>query len=567
MIAAFAYLTLTSMRNRVVSQAKRVRSPRYAIAMLLGIGYFYMFFFRAMRTNHSGQTPNLIGGIGAATLLPFVLLLLTAYAWISGGDKYALAFSEAEVAMLFPAPVSRRGLIVYKLVRSQIAVLFTSLVWSVVFRSGRGGVAAILGYWLMLSIISLHRLGVALTFASSVEHGVRGLRRTWPALAIFGLATAILANGVLGLRAALASADGFHAMIELVAAASQRGAVGWVLYPFRVAVAPMTAATTHDWAAAVGPALALIALHVWWVLRTDSAFEETAAAASAAQAQRMHARRARGVSGAVLSKTAKRRTLRLGPTGAPAVALLWKNYLWLARTGQIRTLVGLPLIACISAFGFAGRSGDAEVVVAIMCMIMVVTVFLFGPMSMRNDLRGELRRLPMLKTMPLPGRQIILVEVASSATPTAAVQFVLLIAAVLAISFSNKDVPPAGVRLGVLMGAPLLLLGLNLANFTIHNAMALLFPAWVRLGEVAGSGVEVIGQMMLTMLATLLMLTVLLVAPAIAGAAVYFSLLSWPLVAIAGAGTVGGAALCGEAYLLMRMLGGSLERLEPMQLA
>ncbi|MDB4917320.1 MAG: hypothetical protein JWM95_4964 [Gemmatimonadetes bacterium] len=567
MTRAFAYLILVSMRNRFVSQVKRIRNPRYALALLLGLGYFWMMFFnRGMRAPGGRQGLNLFAGMGASTVLPLILLLLTAYAWITGGDKYALAFTEAEVSVLFPAPISRRGLIVYKLVRSQTAVLFTSLVWSMLFRSGKGGAIGIVSYWIMLSIITLHRLGVALIFASSAEHGVRGLRRSWPAIAAFGVVATVIVNGLLGLRTSFASATGMGEMMDIAARGLSTGIVGWALYPFRVAVGPMVATTTAEWLAALGPALVLVGLHVWWVLRTDSAFEETAAAASAAQAQRIRAMRARGVSSGTVSVKAARRTVGLRPTGAPAVALLWKNVLWLSRTGQVRTLVGLPVIACVAAVGFAGGHADLEPMVAILSAIMAATVLLFGPMTMRNDLRGELRRLPMLKTLPLTGRQIILAEVASSATPTAAVQYVLIAAAILALSFASTGVPALGLRIGVLIGAPFFLLGLNLANFTIHNGMALLFPAWVRLGELGGSGVEVMGQMMLTMLATLLMLLLLLVAPAVAAGAAYFALQSLPVAAIGGAGLAGGAALCAEAYGLMAMLGSSLERLEPMQL-
>jgi hypothetical protein len=111
------------------------------------------------------------------------------------------------------------------------------------------------------------------------------------------------------------------------------------------------------------------------------------------------------------------------------------------------------------------------------------------------------------------------------------------------------------------------LIGLNFANFTIHNGMALLFPGWVRLGDVAGggAGVEVMGQMMLTLIVTLLLLAILLVLPAIAGASVYFGMQLPQFFAVAGAGIAAGIACGIEAYLLISALGGSLDRLEPMQ--
>jgi hypothetical protein len=77
----------------------------------------------------------------------------------------------------------------------------------------------------------------------------------------------------------------------------------------------------------------------------------------------------------------------------------------------------------------------------------------------------------------LPGRDIILAEVASSATPTAVMQLLLVAVGLLAMSYVDRSPLTADLRVAVLLAAPLFLLGLNFANFTIHNGLALLF--WV----------------------------------------------------------------------------------------
>jgi hypothetical protein len=109
------------------------------------------------------------------------------------------------------------------------------------------------------------------------------------------------------------------------------------------------------------------------------------------------------------------------------------------------------------------------------------------------------------------------------------------------------------------------LVGLNFANVTIHNALALLFPGWVRLGEAGAAGVEAMGQAMLTSIITLFMLAVLLIVPTLI-AGILFVVLNWPAPgAIAVTGIVAGVALTVEGYLLAGALGGSLDRLEPAQ--
>jgi hypothetical protein len=563
-IAAFAYLTLTSTRNKLVQQVKRLRNPRYAIALLLGLGYFWMVFFNSSAREGRNTGPSLAPAFGA--IVPIFLLAYVAYLWIVGTDKAALAFTEAEVALLFTAPVSRRGLIVYKLVRAQVAVLTTSVLWMFLFhRSGESGPERIIASWAFLSTFSLHRLGVALIRASQQEHGAQGLRRTRLAIAVFLVYVIVVAKGLYDGRFAFSTVtdlgDAQHALSTVFGSAP----LSWVLYPFRVAVAPMFATNSGEFMRAIPAALALLALHFAWVLRSDSAFEEAAAEASTAQARRIESLRTRGVSGQRINAKSARRTIALKPTGPPAVAIFWKNVLWLVRTGQVRGLVGLPLIAFASVIAFAGRSEKAEVVIMVMCLTVSVMILVFGPMMMRNDLRGELRRLPMIKTLPLRGRDIIFAEVASSATPTAVMQFLLVAVGLLAMSHVDQRPLNADLRLSVLLAAPLFLLGLNFANFTIHNGLALLFPGWVRLGDHPPGGVEAMGQMMLTSLITLFMLTVLLIVPTLVAGVVYFTLHLPLAVSVVAMGLLAGIALTVEGYLLAAALGGSLDRLEPAQ--
>ena len=54
---------------------------------------------------------------------PLLLLVIVVGSWILPNSRAALQFTEAEVAFLFPAPVSRRKLIHFKLLRSQIAMV------------------------------------------------------------------------------------------------------------------------------------------------------------------------------------------------------------------------------------------------------------------------------------------------------------------------------------------------------------------------------------------------------------------------------------------------------------
>ena len=566
MIGAFAYLIATSTRNKFASQLRRLRNPRYAIALLLGVAYFWLVFFnRSARDTRQPPPPEIFDTL--VTLLPLAILVLAIYVWLFVKDRTALAFTPAEVSLLFTAPVSRRALILYKLARAQAAVLTTSLIWVLLLNHGNRGVEHAVSYWLMLSTISMHRLGVALVRTSHSEHGASGFRRTWPVLLVVLVVVGAVSWGLINAREALMGAfdlDDFRRTLVTIISTSP---VSWALYPFHVLIAPTFARTTETWVPTLVPAAILILVHVLWVVMSDAAFEEAAAEASAHQAQRLATRRARGVSTTEISSKARKRSFPLAPTGAPAVAILWKNYLWLARTGQFRALLGLPLVCAIVAVGFAGRSSLAEIMVFTVCVAIASMTVIFGPMTMRNDLRGELARISIIKTLPLKGRDIMLAEVASTALPTALMQFLLTAVAMFAMTWFPKEGLSLTTRIGVVLGAPMVLVGLNIANFTIHNGMALLFPAWVRIGDTGANGLEAMGQSMLTAIVTLLILALLLIAPAIAGATVYFTLRGFPVLSMAAAGGAAGVVLGLESYGLMNMLGGQLDRLEPSQVS
>ena len=58
MIGAFAFLLFNTTRNRLLSQLRRLRTPRYAIGFVLGLGYFWMIFGRHLFSLGSAVAEN-----------------------------------------------------------------------------------------------------------------------------------------------------------------------------------------------------------------------------------------------------------------------------------------------------------------------------------------------------------------------------------------------------------------------------------------------------------------------------------------------------------------------------
>ena len=94
-----------------------------------------------------------------------LLFVTTALAWIrSRSSGPALPVTRAEVFFLFPAPVHRRQLIAYKVLRSQVSIVVSALVMTIFFAPGSpaGALVVFGGLHLVLSIVGLHLTGVML---------------------------------------------------------------------------------------------------------------------------------------------------------------------------------------------------------------------------------------------------------------------------------------------------------------------------------------------------------------------------------------------------------------------
>jgi len=565
-VNALLYLTWTSGRNRFLTSVRRVRSPRYAAALFVGGLYIWAFLFRPMR---NAGVASLFLGQGTEMIVTLLAVLTLMGSWVFGADATALAFTQAEVSFLFSAPLTRRRLIGYKLFRAQIAVLINSLIWVFVLR--RGGTILpsplrAISLWVLFSTLNLHRLGAALVRSSWREHGGIGAKRhRWSILVFLAIAVALIA-GLVGQRRALLDAPDAGAFFSVLGRTLASAPAIWGLYPFHLVVAPTFARSVAEWGRLLLPAVAMLAAHTWWVLRTDAAFEEAALEASIERARRIEAMRARRSLGAVAPPRAGTPTIPLASAGHPAWAIIWKNMLCLRRTVQLHVYIG-PLVMSI-ALGTAFSTGASLAMhVALSALNFAGLMLVLGGRLIRNDLRQDMQHLPLIKSLPMSPGDIVLAEVASSALPMAAVQMALLLIAYFSLLGEQVRFFSPEIRFALIAVSPLLVLALNGALITIQNAMAVLFPAWVRLGPIVTTGVEALGQNVLAMIANLVFLGLGLVAPMIVAWWAVTALHQTRPVALALVVTISSAILSLETYGAMRFLGRGLARAEPMQTA
>jgi ABC-2 type transport system permease protein len=561
-VSAFGYLLLRTARNWIRVQLGRLRRVRYLLVLLAGAFYFWLIFFRHVQqagTDAGSMRPEMVAFASLFVALPI------AFWWLVKADPRALAFSGAETQLLFPAPLTRRALILYKLGRGQLPVLLNVLIFTLIFlRDGPpvGAAQRALGFWILFTTLYLHRLGAALTRLAGESRWGRLIRRAAPAVVI-GVALAAISVSLQAAVARASAARGIEAIMEIFIDALRTGPAGVVLAPFRALMAPAFTPEPAAWLTAVGVALLILLAHLVWVIRADVAFEDAAVAAATREADRA-AERDSGVP--------RRRSrwrlprLPLRPVGRPERAILWKNSVPFLDGINIGIVVTGAVLLLLIAFLIADRlptEATPGIVLAITAVVGLAAATVLGPFAIRDDLRSDLPRLELLRTYPLSGASIVRMEVLAVAIPIAIFQITLLLVGFVA-SLGQAAVPiSVGARVAIVLAGALVLPLVALAGVWVQNAVALLFPDWVPMGRTRGSGVESAGQGMLLFGGSIIVTVLLLLAPLLAAAPVALltrGIGAWSLVPAAAAAA---GVLAFELKFLLRWLGEVFDRTDP----
>ncbi|HSY80663.1 MAG TPA: putative ABC exporter domain-containing protein [Gemmatimonadaceae bacterium] len=567
---ALAYLLGRSARNRFRASLARLRKPVYAAALVVGLLYLALIFYRPEGDVAPSPTAYLPIQRGFGLLSAFLLAVLAAKWWIFGASTIPLAFTPAEIQLLFPAPLRRRDLILYRLLRVQISMLVSAAFISLLLWRSRGAgyplalPLRMIGLWILFATSFMHQMGVTLVRTAAAQRG-RGLARNLPALVVVSTAIGLLAYSLAPALLSIHSLGDVSGALERIGDASTKPIPSAILAPFRWVIAPAYAESTHAWLVAIGPAVLLLVFHYVWVLRADAVFEDAAVDASARRAARLRARAA-----TTRPATTNTRTLvRLSPYGPAWSAIVWKNVTAAARGLKLTATIRFTFVLVITfsvwrAVGFqAAKESSPVVLVGLAALVAVAYLALAGPLTIRNDLRADLAHLPMLRTYPLHGRTVVFAEVLSSTLTLTAMQVALL-----AIAFGTLTEWPIAERFGVLLAAIVILPVVNLMSLTIQNAIALLVPAWVRIGGPLDSGqiaFEALGQRALGAIAALIALAIALAPATVAGVAVTAVVGMSPLAVTLGL-AVGLAVAGAELALAMRWLGGLFDRTDPVAL-
>jgi ABC-2 type transport system permease protein len=546
-VGALFYLRAMTLVNAVRSRVLRLKQPKYLAGAIVGVAYLYFAFGRRVQSNRSDRVTamNLAltdEGYATALLLGAAIVLIMAMlCWLWPRSRAALNFSEAEIAFLFPAPLTRATVVHYRMIDGQLRLIFTSLILA--FVSGLWGFTAdaywqrLIAWWLIFATLWLHVLGSSFVISRLLDRGVTTVRRLLVTLVV--LVLLLGGSAVWTWNEWRAPTD--QELSELRDLASyavsmiDKGALSLLLWPCKWLVAPLLAADTVSFLRSLLPAVAIYGVHYIWVLRSEVTFEEGSIAKAARRAARVAEYRSGKVRFGKSQPKARRAPFNLEGSRRVELAFVWKNLLGTAAFLSPRSLLltgalGVGLAWWCVAFDhmiWAKMIGTTAIVGA-------GYIAVFGPLLARQDLRSDLLNVDILKVYPLRGWQVVLGQILAPA-------FVVTMLLWIAMTIALVALPTEGLPLVLQHRQALLVCAIGLiipllctVQILVLNAAALLFPAWIETGRQRAQGIDVLGQRIL-FLAGLLIAMAGAFLPAIAIASISFGVVYWMVDAVLAA--------------------------------
>lgn len=570
MLAASLYIIVCSARNRVRIRLRRLREPRYLIGAIVGAAYIYFSFFARVRVSRQtvlrrnarqAQAPASLAALLAVGpgLSGLAVLAITALSWIMPFHGGLLDFSEPEIQFLFPAPVSRRQLLIHRVLRSQLGMLFGALVIGIVSGSSLSGYTRLrisVGTWILMVTSKIYFTGVTLARARLRSRDGHSRRLAWLPIGVLAAALAVVGTALTReyLRVPPVGAREF---LMLAGRVAEAGASRIVLWPFTAVVRPMFAEWPVPYLTAFAGSAAVLLAMMAWVLMSDEAFH--AAAADVVERRSLEPASKKGASAYTVRST----RWALAPVGRPETAFAWKAAMQTLRTVDKRAIARVvALLVPMTAMAVGIGRGEFASILGAFALVATLFAILLAPQVMRIDMRQDLSHLELLKTWPVKSSAVVRGEMLWPGVLLTAVAWTML-ALAMALTGTVLTTVSLGWRMAGGTAIAIVTPALIFSQLTIHNAIALIFPAWVPLGNQRARGLDAMGQRLIMLAGTWLLLILSAVPGAIAGGIVWFALRRF----IGPASLVPAAAVCTvivglEVLLATEALGPAYERLD-----
>jgi len=511
-------------RLRVFRRLTSTFKGQVVLGILVLLVMFWLAGLMLTSSGSDGLAPESFRAVFALGLAGMMLMFL-----LTGGG---FAYKPAEVELLFPAPLSRRDLLMYKVVSLALSVIPSGLIFGVILNDHAPMLlGVVLGTWLGMVFLSIAQMIWGI-FSGLVEQNTVARRKV---VIVVGVLVAIgiaLATGALVPEFSSTSLTAFTS--------SPVGRI--LLAPFAPFAGVAGAEGLGSLLANTGLSVLLLLGMGWLLFFLDARHAEAAVAAS----QRLGKQIDKAKKGQLFSSSngkARRFSLPMVPRLGGAGPIAWHQLCGVLRGGKKMVFIALVVIGpMLLPALILSRGAPLETLWMFAPMALILL-----PMYIRCDFRNELDRMPLLKTLPISSKAICCGELVAPV-----VLLYVLELLVLGLCYFTGVVEWRLVVVAVLFCLPM-----NVLLFILENIIFLLFP--VRLFQGMGDqGLSSMVRMILSMWLKLLVFGLVLGIAAGVGGLGY--LLSGDLGLALGLGWLMAMVLCAA---LLPILAKTFERFDP----
>jgi len=568
MTGAAAFLISRSLKNRIVRWFKRLRQPRYVAGAALAGFYFWSFLFRHRTVAVGARIPP--GSINEVFVIVITLIatLLILGAWALPSESPGFVFSEAEIQFLFQAPITRRQLLAYKVLQSQIGLLFTSAIFSFfAFRGSRYG-----GMWIAFAVLNVYMM-----FVSFARVRLKLLGIGWPVrlVAVFLAITALIGiaawqfrsdAGVVVDAMKQGKFNDYASAVSnagIVSAIMRKPPLGTILAVPRlfgeIVYSPSLTTLLRDGSILIAAAIMLFLA----TSHLDVSFEDASIVASQRALVRRGRMRGMRFGGNMAAVRRFPAPFRLGDRGRPEVAVFWKNLIAALRVSSFPVVAGILQISFAAAAAIFHGHADVTASLGYGGLFTAAGLALLGPQMVRSDLRIDLLRLDVVKTFPLTAEALLAAEMAAPLVVVSSVAFLMLGVSFALLSFAHAKASFV-TSPEFIVSALVFIVPISAIQLLIQNGAMILLPAWTMSAE-ATRGLGAMGQRMLLLLGNLVTLFIALLpaAAVLAGSVIGLTkLLGRSPATILIATLPAAAILVGEIAIAHRFLAAQFEEID-----
>ncbi|NQZ07108.1 MAG: hypothetical protein HRT35_08100 [Algicola sp.] len=468
---------LATAKNQLGQAVRALKMPRNLLAMALTLGVS-LWLFNILPENVFSKVFNGVLGKPYIFFLAMLLELMLKFLFSGGLNCFAqgLRFSQPEIELFFSSPISRRQMVLFKLLnvfkQGMIIAIPASIISTIIFEQQSF-------LWLLPGLIVT--FGVSITLYAIARYAISYMamiKLQWVSwLVISGV---IIAIGYAGVQIFVQSQELFKDLSKY----QQTPAFSSIAKVFDWLVTPAFSTSWAEFLNAIWlPLLIWIASSlVFFTRKFPYAFFEqsiSGAGTNTSQSKDLLARKD--------ATNSSRITPKLAPIGSQYRALVWKTVMASAplRSRKVRWLLGALLLLLPVASLFPFPLG-LQYILRVILITLIMTMVFIGPWLLRGGLRHDMPYMDLLKSMPIDGRQLMF---GTMLVPISITFAIVCLASVclglIATDLYSDEVPSANYIITSVIGLPMLF-ALIAARFTIHNMWALYLPSFVSYGVNTG---------------------------------------------------------------------------------